>query len=138
MSCRINEEIEALVALAPKSQEAGGSDTSAFVDAQDYTEVEFVTVVGALAAGKKVTVELYGGHDATGAGAVKLGEQALVAGAGGLGSGVVRISARVTANRGRYYAVKVSSDSAEPLNIAVLALGRVTHRHADNEGALNI
>lgn len=137
MSCRIHEEIDAVVALAPKSQSAGENDTTAYIDAQDFSELEFVITHGALAAGKKITVEVYGSHNANGAGAEKLGEKTVTAGAGGLASGIVRASVIVTANRGRYYAAKVTNDAAAAVDVGVVALGRVTHRHAETD-ALNI
>lgn len=131
---RIREELENKVAIVPVSQTAGGNTTSAYIDACGYNALDFVISHGALAAGKKITVQLYHAADTSGTGAAEIegAKHEFASPTGGVTSGIITISIRPQAGWGSYFAVKVTNDAAAAVLIAATAHGRVKLLPAEN------
>lgn len=131
---RIHEELEYNVAIIPVQQAAGGNTTSAYIDTTEYLAMDFVVEHGALAAGKKLTVEVLHAPEADGASAAAIisAKKEVIAPTGGLVSGTVVVSIRPRAEYGKCFAIKVTNDAAAAVPVSALALGRVKHLPAGN------
>lgn len=136
---RIHEDLKSSVAIVPAAQAAAGNTTSAYVDASEYNALDFVVSHGALAATKKVTVQLYQAtaNDGTGATEITGAKQEIIAPTGGLTSGIIVVSVRPQAAYGKYFAVKVTNDAAAALLLAATAHGRVKYAPAVNDNVSN-
>ncbi|MPM55556.1 hypothetical protein SDC9_102353 [bioreactor metagenome] len=84
---------------------------------------------------KSLTVALYAADSAAGANAVKLGEEVFTA-SGAQTKVLAIVSARVTGDRGAYYAVKFQHDAGAGVICSVTAHGRAKNRPPDNERVL--
>lgn len=114
MSNHITEEIEVKGVLAPQAQAKGGNATGTYLPMPKFGTIDFVVNHGALAEGKKVTVEVYQASAAAGTGAAEITsyETDSTGASGGSASGqiIVKIdSCDVTKG---FVTVKVSNDSA--------------------------
>ena len=115
MSCKISEEITITPVIAPKAQSYGGNDTGAYIKCPPgLGSSDFVVRHGALAEGKKVTVEVYQASDTSGTGAAEITkyETDSTAGTGGATDGIVIISVDNCDVSKGYVTVKVSNDAA--------------------------
>lgn len=127
MSCRISEEILITPVIAPVAQTAAGNTTGAYVACPPALgTIDFVIRSGALAAGKKVTVEVYQAKDTSGTGAAELTayETVFTAPSGGATDNTITVSvdnADVTLG---FVTVKVTNDSASALPIDAFAMTR--------------
>ncbi|BAK99203.1 hypothetical protein OBV_27390 [Oscillibacter valericigenes Sjm18-20] len=134
---RICEALKHTVAMAPASVAASTETATSYLSAIGMPEVEFLVSTGAIASGKKLTVALYAAEDPDGANAVKVAEKTFTASVD-MDSAVAVISARVTADRGGYYAVKFQHDCAAAVICAVTMSGPVRYRPAKNDWTLVI
>lgn len=127
MSCRISEEISIVPVIAPVAQTAAGNTTGAYVECPPKLgTIDFVVRSGALAAGKKLTVEVYQAKDTSGTGAAELTayETVFTAPAGGATDNSVIVSvdnADVTLG---YVTVKVTNDAASAVPLDAFAMIR--------------
>jgi len=127
MSCRISEEILITPVIAPVAQTAAGNTTGAYVACPPALgTIDFVIRSGALAAGKKVTVEVFQASDAAGTGAAELTayETVFTAPSGGATDNTITVSvdnADVTLG---FVTVKVTNDAASALPIDAFAMTR--------------
>ena len=115
MSNRIVEEIEITPVLAPMAQTKATSNTGTYLKCPvGLGEIDFVVRHGALAEGKKVTVEVYQATDtsATGAAEIEKYETVSTAGTGGATDGIVKVSVDSCDVTKGYVTVKVTNDSA--------------------------
>lgn len=131
MSNLIHEAIEVKNVIAPKAQSYGGNDTGAYLACPpDYGVIDFVVRHGALAEGKKVTVEVYQASDTSGTGAAEITayETDSTGATGGSASGQIILSvANADVSKG-YVTVKVSNDAASgTVPIDALAMTRKMH-----------
>lgn len=118
---RICERVKSETVLAPVSQEAAGNTTSAYVYGQEKKTIDFVLTFGALAAGKKLTLELLNATDGDGADAKTLSTVTLTAPEGGWTSGCHVVSVPVKGDLEGYYALKVTNDAAAAVLIGIVA-----------------
>lgn len=121
---RLCETLQSVTAIAPVSQAAAGSATSKYLDAAEATEILFLVSCGALAEGKKVTVEVYNADNADGTGAEKIGTGEIT---GAVTEAVYPVSVQVRGNLGQYYAIKASNDAEAAVLISASALLRQTY-----------
>ena len=114
MSNHIAEAIEVKAVIAPVAQTAAGNTTGAYLPLPDYGTIDFVVRSGALAAGKKVTVEVYQASDtsATGAAEITSYETASTGATGGSASGQVIVQIDSCDVTKGFVTVKVSNDAA--------------------------
>lgn len=126
MSNHIAEAIEVKAVIAPVAQTAAGNTTGAYLPLPDYGTIDFVVRSGALAAGKKVTVEVFQASDAVGTGAAELTayETVFTAPTGGATDNTITVmidSADVTKG---FVTVKVTNDAASAVPVDAFALIR--------------
>lgn len=127
MSCRISEEILITPVIAPVAQTAAGNTTGAYIACPPALgTIDFVIRSGALAAGKKITVEVFQASDAAGTGAAELTayETVFTAPSGGATDNTITVSvdnADVTLG---FVTVKVTNDAASALPIDAFAMTR--------------
>ena len=126
MSNHIVEAIEVKAVIAPVAQTAAGNTTGAYLPLPDYGTIDFVVRSGALAAGKKVTVEVFQASDAAGTGAAELTayETVFTAPTGGATDNTITVmidSADVTKG---FVTVKVTNDAASAVPVDAFALIR--------------
>jgi hypothetical protein len=126
MSNHIAEAIEVKAVIAPVAQTAAGNTTGAYLPLPDYGTIDFVVRSGALAAGKKVTVEVFQASDAAGTGAAELTayETVFTAPTGGATDNTITVmidSADVTKG---FVTVKVTNDAASAVPVDAFALIR--------------
>lgn len=127
MSCKIAEEILITPVIAPVAQTAAGNTTGAYIACPpDLGSIDFVVRSGALAAGKKVTVEVYQAKDTSGTGAAELTayETVFTAPTGGATDNTITVSvdnADVTLG---FVTVKVTNDAASALPLDAFAMTR--------------
>lgn len=127
MSCRISEEILITPVIAPGAQTAAGNTTGAYVACPPALgTIDFVVRSGALAAGKKITVEVFQASDTAGTGAAELTayETVFTAPSGGATDNTITVSvdnADVTLG---FVTVKVTNDAASALPIDAFAMTR--------------
>ena len=131
MSNTIAEEITITNVIAPKAQSYGGNDTGAYIKCPPgLGTIDFVVRHGALAEGKKVTVEVYQASDTSGTGAAEITayETDSTGATGGSASGQIILSvANADVSKG-YVTVKVSNDAASgTVPIDALAMTRKMH-----------
>jgi len=126
MSNHIAEAIEVKAVIAPVAQTAAGNTTGAYLPLPKYGTIDFVVRSGALAAGKKVTVEVFQASDAAGTGAAELTayETVFTAPTGGATDNTITVmidSADVTKG---FVTVKVTNDAASAVPVDAFALIR--------------
>ena len=126
MSNHIAEAIEVKAVIAPVAQTAAGNTTGAYLPLPDYGTIDFVVRSGALAAGKKVTVEVFQASDTAGTGAAELTayETVFTAPTGGATDNTITVmidSADVTKG---FVTVKVTNDAASAVPVDAFALIR--------------
>lgn len=115
MSNFISEEIKVIPIIAPAAQAKGGNTTGAYLPCPPKVgSIDFVVRHGALAEGKKVTVEVYEASDASGTDAAEIEsyEAVSTAGTGGATDGTITVSIRNADVTKGFVTVKVSNDSA--------------------------
>lgn len=132
---RICEALKHTVAMAPASVEASTETATSYLSTAGMPEVEFLVSTGPVASGKSLTVALYAADDSAGTNAQKVAEKVFIASVD-MVSAVAVISARVTADRGGYYAVKFQHDCATAVICAATMSGPVRYRPATNDWAL--
>lgn len=126
MSNHIAEAIEVKAVIAPVAQTAAGNTTGAYLPLPEYGTIDFVVRSGALAAGKKVTVEVFQASDTSGTGAAELTayETVFTAPTGGATDNTITVmidSADVTKG---FVTVKVTNDAASAVPVDAFALIR--------------
>lgn len=127
MSCRIAEEILITPVIAPVAQASAGNTTGAYIACPPALgTIDFVVRSGALAAGKKITVEVFQASDDQGTGAEELTayETIFTAPTGGATDNSVIVSvdnADVTLG---FVTIKVTNDAASALPIDAFAMTR--------------
>ena len=127
MSNHIIEELEITPVIAPVAQTAAGNTTGAYVKCPpEMGTIDFVVRGGALAAGKKLTVEVYQAKDTSGTSAEEIAkyETVFTAPTGGATDSIVKIAvdnADVTLG---YVTVKVTNDAGSAVPIDAFALTR--------------
>lgn len=134
---RITEEFLSTVVLVPASIAASTLTASGYVSCAETGEVTFLVSTGALASGKKLTVEVYGATDDQGTGAVKVAEKVFTAGSNMTGA-LAMVSCKPSAQVGPFVGVKIQHDAAAAVICGVTALSRVDHIPADNDWVLNV
>lgn len=127
MSCKIAEEILITPVIAPVAQTAAGNTTGAYIACPPALgSIDFVVRSGALAAGKKVTVEVYQAKDTSGTGAAELTayETVFTAPTGGATDNTITVSVDSADVTLGFVTVKVTNDAASALPIDVFAMTR--------------
>lgn len=127
MSCRISEEILITPVIAPVAQTAAGNTTGSYVACPPALgTIDFVIRSGALAAGKKVTVEVYQAKDTSGTGAAELTayETVFTAPSGGATDNTITVSVDSADVTLGFVTVKVTNDAASALPIDAFAMTR--------------
>lgn len=130
MSNLIHEAVEIKAVLAPQAQAKGGNATGTYIKYPEYGVIDFVVRHGALAEGKKVTVEVYQASAAAGTGAAEITsyETDSTAGTGGATDGIIIVSVLPADVTKGYVTVKVSNDSAvDAVPIDAFAMVRKMH-----------
>lgn len=114
MSNHIVEEINVTGVIAPKAQSYGSNDTGTYLPMPKYGTIDFVVNHGALAEGKKVTVEVYQASAAAGTGAAEITsyETESTGATGGSASGQVIVKIDSCDVTKGFVTVKVSNDAA--------------------------
>ena len=131
MSNTIAEAITITNVIAPKAQSYGGNDTGAYIKCPPgLGTIDFVVRHGALAEGKKVTVEVYQASDTSGTGAAEITayETSSTGATGGSASGQIIVSVMNADVSKGFVTVKVSNDAASgTVPIDAFALIRKLH-----------
>lgn len=125
---RIKEEIEVTGIIAPVAQAAAGNTTGTYVEMPKLGAPDFVVRFGALAVGKKITVELFQADDATGTNAAEIAayETIHTAPTGGDTEGTVILSVTPADVSKKFVTVKVTNDAAAAVPIDAVLLTRKT------------
>ena len=134
MSNKIAEEVTITNVIAPKAQSYGGNDTGAYLKCPPgLGSIDFVVRHGALAEGKKVTVEVYQASAAAGTGAAEITayETDSTGATGGSASGQIIISVDNADVTKGYVTVKVSNDAASG-TVPIDAFAMIRKQHLDN------
>lgn len=134
---RLTEELLNVVALAPQDVATATLTTTGFVDLSGVPEVTFLISTGALAKGKKLTVQLVASDVAAGTGAVQIAEQVFTADDALTGGAVAAVSYKPAAANGRYAAIKFKHDAGSDVSCAVTAMLRQRMLPAENGWAVN-
>lgn len=127
MSCKVIEEISVVPVIAPVAQTAAGNTTGAYIACPPgLGTIDFVVRSGALAAGKKVTVEVYQASDtsATGAAEITKYETVFTAPTGGATDNTIEIGVDSCDVTKGFVTVKVSNDAASAVPVDAFALIR--------------
>lgn len=129
MSNRITEAVEIVPVIAPAAQTAAGNTTGTYIPLPTYGTIDFVVRSGALAAGKKVTVEVYQAKDASATGATELTayETVFTAPTSGATDNTVIVSVDNCDVTLGFVTVKVTNDAASAVPIDAFAMIRKTH-----------
>ena len=115
------QRLAASLASAPAALAKSGSVTGAYADMCGRHTFTFLVLLGAVAAGKAVKIELLGANDAGGSGAETVAETTYTAPAAGVTGHMAVVRGRVTP-AWRYMAVKVSNLDTETDTTAAAAL----------------
>jgi len=134
---RICEAFAHQVAFVPQAVATATEKTSDYLSVSGFSEVEFLITTGALAAGKTLTAGIYSADDAAGTNAVKVSEKTFTV-SEAMASALAVVSAKVTADRGGYYAVKFQHDADADVVCAATMSGAVHYLPADNDWKLVI
>lgn len=118
---RLHEELGQSMAIVPQSIAASGNAISSYLAAQDVLEMDFRVLLGAVAASKTATVEVYGATAAAGTGATKIGTIEIAGGDAGIASAQVVVSINPVKEYS-HYAVKVVNGSAVAAVLAAAVL----------------
>lgn len=118
---RIHERLNSVCVIAPEAQAGGGSKTSKWVDGTCLHDIDFIVQFGALAAGKKIKVEVLNNTAASSTNANTIGTYEYTADGAVTGDSVIA-SVAVAGDRGQFYAVKVSNTDTNTVPVSVLAL----------------
>lgn len=126
MSNRISEAIEIVPVIAPVAQTAAGNTTGAYIALPKYGTIDFVVRSGALAAGKKVTVEVYQASDTSATGAEELTayETVFTAPTGGATDNTITVCVDNCDVTKGFVTVKVSNDAASAVPLDAFAMIR--------------
>lgn len=127
MSNRITEAIEVKPVIAPVAQSAAGNTTGAYLACPPkYGSIDFVVRHGALAQGKKVTVEVFQATqtDGTGAAEITSYETEFTAPTGGATDNTIIVKVESADVTKGYVTVKVTNDAAAAVPIDAFALIR--------------
>ena len=135
---RLYERMAMSVALAPVSQAAAGNSTTAYVDASTLRSLDFVVAHGALAAGKKLTVEVLNADNNQGTGAKTIATAEYTAPTGGWTDGMIVVSVDAAGTRDRYYAVKITNDAASAVLLSVTVNSTGIYREKENHSVLKV
>lgn len=130
MSNLIHEAIELVPVIAPVAQTAAGNTTGAYLACPpDYGTIDFVVRSGALAAGKKVTVEVFQASDSTGTGAAEITsyETVFTAPTGGATDNIITLSVLSADVTKGFVTVKVTNDAASAVPVDAFAMIRKMH-----------
>lgn len=129
MSNLIHEAVEIVPVIAPVAQTAAGSTTGAYIKYPAYGTIDFVVRSGALAAGKKVTVEVYQASDASATGAAEITsyETVFTAPTGGATDNTIVISVLGADVTKGFATVKVTNDAASAVPVDAFAMVRKQH-----------
>ena len=130
MSNLIHEAIEIVPVIAPVAQTAAGNTTGAYLACPaKYGTIDFVVRSGALAAGKKVTVEVYQASDTAGTGAAEIAsyETVFTAPTGGATDNSIIISVLGADVTKGFATVKVTNDAASAVPLDAFAMIRKLH-----------
>lgn len=130
MSNLIHEAIEIVPVIAPVAQTAAGNTTGAYLACPPvYGTIDFVVRSGALAAGKKVTVEVYQASDTAGTGAAEIAsyETVFTAPTGGATDNTIIISVLGADVTKGFATVKVTNDAASAVPLDAFAMIRKMH-----------
>ena len=126
MSNHILEEIEIVPVIAPVAQTAAGNTTGAYLPLPNYGTIDFVVRGGALAAGKKLTVEVFQASNATGTGAAEIAsyETVYTAPTGGATDSVIGVSVDSCDVEKGFVTIKVTNDAGSAVPIDAFAMIR--------------
>ena len=130
MSCRITEDIEIKTVIAPVSQTAGGNTIGAYLpmpsSPSGFESIDFVIRTGALAAGKKITVEVLEADDDSGTNASAIEGYAVehTAGDGGEAETEVKVWLVNADVKKDFVTIKVTNDNGAALPLDAFALTR--------------
>jgi hypothetical protein len=130
MSNLIHEAIEIVPVIAPVAQTAAGNTTGAYLACPaEYGTIDFVVRSGALAAGKKVTVEVFEASDTAGTGAAEIAsyETVFTAPTGGATDNTIIISVLGADVTKGFATVKVTNDAASAVPLDAFAMIRKLH-----------
>lgn len=130
MSNLIHEAIDIVPVIAPVAQTAAGNTTGAYLACPPaYGTIDFVVRSGALAAGKKCTVEVFQASDTAGTGAAEITsyETVFTAPTGGATDNTIIISVLGADVDKGFVTVKVTNDAASALPIDAFAMIRKEH-----------
>ena len=129
---RIFEELAIANVFAPQSVTASTDKTTSFVDASGAEEITFLISVGALGAGKAVTVTLMASEDSAGSGAAAVGDATVFTDSVGTDPQIAVISDKVSAEHGRYVGVKFQHNAAAAVVCGVTAAAKSMYLPAGN------
>lgn len=126
MSNKIAEAVEIVPVIAPVAQSAAGNTTGAYLPLPGYGTIDFVVRSGALAQGKKVTVEVYQASDASATGAEELTdyETVFTAPTGGATDNTIIVSVDNCDVTKGFVTVKVTNDAAAAVPVDAFAMIR--------------
>lgn len=129
MSNLIHEAVEIVPVIAPVAQTAAGNTTGSYIKYPAYGTIDFVVRSGALAAGKKVTVEVYQASDASATGAAEITsyETVFTAPTGGATDNTIVISVMGADVTKGFCTVKVTNDAASAVPLDAFAMVRKQH-----------
>ena len=135
---RIHEEDQVEVLVLPQSMSSGATITGTYKPLSGgMSDVLFSAVCGTLAAGKKLTVEVFQADDASGTNAEEIpaAESVFTAPGGGATKGQVLISIPLDQFTRPYATVKLTNDASGPvLGYAEMILDlRERHKNANSQ-----
>ena len=137
MMNRVFEGLAHACVFAPQSVAASTAKTTGYVDVSGAQEVEFLLSAAPLGAGKSLTVELLAAEDASGTGAVKVGESKFTD-AVGTAPALAVLAYHPAASNGRYVAVKFQHDGAAAVVCGVIVSTKSGYLPAENSWTLAV
>ncbi len=134
----IHEKYAFLTALAPQSIAAGGNVQGGAIDLQGRHSFCAVVQLGAVAAGKSVTVELSTGSAADGSDTRKLDSVTYTAPEGGATGHVVELAGLVRPSMGRYLLLKVTNGGTAAVTASAAMALECSHYPEDTGATVKV
>ena len=129
---RIFEELAIANVFAPQSVTASTEKTTSFVDASGAEEITFLISVGALGAGKALTVTLMASENSEGSGAAAVGDATVFTDSVGTDPQIAVVSYKVSPKHGRYVGVKFRHNADAAVMCGATAAAKSTYLPAGN------
>lgn len=134
MNYYFHEKYATFCAMPPQAIAASASATSGYGDMCSRDRFSYAVLLGPVAAGKSVKVELMSSESGDGTGADAVGEIVYTAPADGVAGHLVTVCGKVIPGRGRYLAVKVTNEGSAAVQAGVLLVADCPEYPEDTGG----